>query len=61
LAGNSYRAFLQDEQRVILPAYGAYTGGLWTTDPALQALMGPKSKAILLARKVMVIPMPRQP
>jgi DNA ligase-associated metallophosphoesterase len=61
LAGKSYRAFLQDEQRVILPAYGAYTGGLWTTDPALQALMGPKSKAILLARKVMVIPMPRQP
>ena len=39
LPGNPARAcFLYDSERVILPAYGAYTGGLHCTAPVLQAL-----------------------
>lgn len=40
-------AFLVDAQRIILPAYGAYTGGLRADAPVLRALMGPDARAIL--------------
>ena len=61
LAGKSYRAFLVDENRVILPAYGTFTGGLWAEADSLQALMGPRARAILtVPGKCLAIPMPRQ-
>lgn len=60
LAGKAWRAFLHDETRLILPAYGTFTGGLWAEDAALQALMGPKARAILtLPDRCLTIPMPR--
>ena len=60
LAGKSYRAFLVDENRVILPAYGTFTGGLWAEDHALQALFGPRARAILtLPDRCLAIPLPR--
>lgn len=60
LAGKAYRAFLVDETRLILPAYGSFTGGLWAEDAALQALMGPKARAIaLLPGACVALPMPR--
>ncbi|MCB6178399.1 ligase-associated DNA damage response endonuclease PdeM [Rhodobacter sp. Har01] len=59
LAGTSHPCFLADTARIILPAYGAYTGGLRCTDPALTALMQPGALAILTGRKALAIPMPR--
>ena len=60
LAGKAYRAFLVDETRLILPAYGSFTGGLWAEDAALQALMRPKARAIaLLPGACVALPMPR--
>lgn len=59
LAGLSRPCFLLDENRLILPAYGAYTGGLWTDAPALLALMQPAALALLTGTAVRPIPMPR--
>ena len=59
LAGRSWRAFLVDAERIILPAYGTYTGGLWAHDPVLTGLMAPKAVAILCGQTARVIPMPR--
>lgn len=33
--------FAWNHQRLVLPAFGAYTGGLQVSDPALQAILGP--------------------
>ena len=52
-------AFLVDTDRVILPAYGTYTGGLRSNDSALARLMRPEAIAILTGRSVHAIPMPR--
>ncbi|WP_149588911.1 ligase-associated DNA damage response endonuclease PdeM [Tabrizicola flagellatus] len=59
LAGQSRPCFLADADRLILPAYGAYTGGLSCTDPALAALMAKDALAILTGPRVLAIPMPR--
>ncbi len=59
LAGRSSPCFLYDENRLILPAFGAYTGGLWADDPTLSAIMSPRARAILTGRRCHVIPMPR--
>jgi DNA ligase-associated metallophosphoesterase len=59
LAGQSRPCFLADAQRLILPAYGAYTGGLRCDDPALATLMAKDALAILTGRKAIPIPMPR--
>ncbi len=55
----SRRCFLVDENRLILPAYGTYTGGLKSEADVLSALMGPEAKAILLTDPPLTIPMPR--
>ncbi len=59
LAGRSHRCFLIDGARVILPAFGAYTGGLAASDPALVRLMQPDARAVLCGAHCRVIPMPR--
>lgn len=59
LAGQSKPCFLADANRLILPAYGAYTGGLRSHDPALTALMAKDALAILTGRRALPIPMPR--
>lgn len=51
--------FLIDSRRVILPAFGAYTGGLRTTDPALAGLMSDEAIAVLTGRRALPVPMPR--
>ncbi|WP_145107305.1 ligase-associated DNA damage response endonuclease PdeM [Cereibacter sediminicola] len=60
LAGRARPCFLTDGRRLILPAYGAYTGGLWCHDPALVALMRPGALAILTGTKAIPVPMPRR-
>lgn len=59
LAGTSRPCFVTDGRRLILPAFGAYTGGLRLEDAALQALMAPGARAILTGPRCLVIPMPR--
>jgi DNA ligase-associated metallophosphoesterase len=59
VAGRSRPCFLIDAEKVILPAFGCYTGGLRATDPALAALMGPKAVAVLTGPRALAIPLPR--
>ncbi|MBW6507392.1 MAG: ligase-associated DNA damage response endonuclease PdeM [Rhodobacteraceae bacterium] len=58
LGGASRPCFLIDRARAILPAFGAYTGGLMCTDPALTALMAPGALAVLTGQRALAIPMP---
>lgn len=50
------KAFIYDATRLILPAYGAYTGGLRTDNPAIRALFGAKPVAVLTGRKTFACP-----
>lgn len=59
LAGRSSPCFLADRSRIILPAYGTYTGGLWSHDSSLAGLMQPIALAILTGSNPLAIPMPR--
>lgn len=56
----SRRCFLVDERRMILPAYGTYTGGLACDGPELSALMDENARAILLGTPPVAVPMPRR-
>jgi len=46
------RCFLADGQRVILPAFGTYTGGLDARDRAFDALMGSGARAFLTDERI---------
>lgn len=59
LAGRSRPCFLLDEARLILPAYGTYTGGLRCSDPVFAGLMGREAVAILTGTRALAFPMPR--
>ncbi len=52
-------AFLVDADRVILPAYGTYTGGLRSRDHAVSSLMRKDALAILTGPVARAVPMPR--
>ena len=52
-------AFLADRDRIILPAYGTYTGGLASHDTALAKLMRNDAVAILTGPYPQVVAMPR--
>ncbi|WP_439136676.1 ligase-associated DNA damage response endonuclease PdeM [Roseicyclus sp.] len=55
----SRRCMLRDKNRLILPAYGAYTGGLFCDRPELSGLMASDAEAILLGPSPIRLPMPR--
>jgi DNA ligase-associated metallophosphoesterase len=59
LAGQSRPCFLADAKRLILPAYGTYTGGLRSHDTTLTGLMANDALAILTGPRLLAIPMPR--
>jgi DNA ligase-associated metallophosphoesterase len=59
LAGQSRRCFLYDRARVILPAYGTYTGGLSSDDLAFSGLMLDGAMAVLTGRKALPVPIPK--
>ena len=59
MPGQSQPCFLADAARLILPAYGVYTGGLRAHDAALTGLMATDALAILTGPRVLAIPMPR--
>ena len=58
-AGFSRPCFLYDGARVILPAYGTYTGGLDWTAPVLRQLMSDRACAVLTGPQTHALPMPR--
>lgn len=49
--------FLADQNRIILPAFGTYTGGLHVSDPALRAILAPDAVAILTGTQAHAVPM----
>lgn len=57
--GLSRPCFLHDEKRLILPAYGTYTGGLRTDNSPLDRIMSPDARAILTGTPMVTVPMPR--
>ena len=58
LAGQGLPAFLLGQTRLILPAYGAYTGGMMADRAPLQGLMGPRARALALrAGRVLEMPL----
>ena len=55
----SRAAFLMDQKRLILPAFGTYTGGLRSDDVVFAKLMGPRAVAVLTGPTPRMVPMPR--
>ena len=56
VAGRSRAAFLYDQKRLILPAYGTYTGGLASHAPDLRKLFKEPPMAILTGKKAIAVP-----
>ncbi len=56
IAGRALPAFLIDEARAILPAFGLYTGGLDVADAAFDPLASPTAQALALSRQVTPVP-----
>lgn len=59
MKGASRPCFMADEGRLILPAYGCYTGGLDWTTPVLRQLFADRAVAYLTGRRVLAVPVPR--
>ncbi len=57
--GAARPCFLTDGSRLILPAYGTYTGGLRTTDAVLTALFSGQIIAILTGHRAICAPVTR--
>ena len=57
LRGVRRPAFVTDGRRLILPAFGTYTGGLDVTDPAIAGLMGPGARALLTGPTMAALPL----
>ncbi|HRO12144.1 ligase-associated DNA damage response endonuclease PdeM [Amaricoccus sp.] len=49
--------FLADARRLILPAFGAYTGGLFASAPPLARLLAPDARAILTGEPSVTLPL----
>ncbi|SFS21978.1 ligase-associated DNA damage response endonuclease PdeM [Yoonia litorea] len=56
VAGRSRPAFLYDAQRLIMPAYGTYTGGLASHTADLRKLFDAPPMAIMTGRKAIAVP-----
>lgn len=56
VTGRSRPAFLYDHDRLIMPAYGAYTGGLASDAGVLRRLLNPPAMAIMTGRKAIPVP-----
>lgn len=57
IKGSSRPCFLLDAQRLILPAYGTYTGGLRHEDATLRTLMQKGALAILTGHRALPVPL----
>jgi len=61
IKSRSRPCFVLGQNRLILPAYGTYTGGLWCDDPAFAGLLTHPAHAILTGQKAIPIPLPKAP
>jgi DNA ligase-associated metallophosphoesterase len=61
VVGRSRPAFIYDSNRLILPAYGAYTGGLASHTPVLFKLFSAKAIAVLTGSKAIAVPITTNP
>jgi DNA ligase-associated metallophosphoesterase len=57
-AGPARPCFLYDSRRLILPAFGTYTGGMSARDPNVATLFRPPARAILTGRRCLLAPLP---
>ncbi|WP_050519881.1 ligase-associated DNA damage response endonuclease PdeM [Pseudorhodobacter antarcticus] len=57
LKTQSRPCFLLDKSRLIMPAYGTYTGGLWADDAAFKTLITPPAIAILTGSQCLALPL----
>lgn len=55
--GRARSCFVYDHDRLILPAYGAYTGGLSAQHPDLRKLFGAQAIAVLTGHKALPVPL----
>ncbi|MEM9716114.1 MAG: ligase-associated DNA damage response endonuclease PdeM [Pseudomonadota bacterium] len=56
LAGRSRPSFLIDGTKIIMPAFGTYTGGLRISDPVFKGILTENALAVLTGSKTRVIP-----
>ena len=56
-AGRQRACFVYDQDRLILPAYGAYTGGLSAAHPDVRALFGSHPIAVLTGARSIPLPL----
>jgi hypothetical protein len=56
-AGPARPVFLGDGRRLILPAFGAFTGGLSALDPAISDLLAADAMAVLTGRPMVRVPL----
>ena len=61
IAGRSRPAFIYDKDRLILPAYGAYTGGLASHSTDLRKLLAAKAIAVMTGTKAIAVPPTQTP
>ena len=63
VTGRSRPAFIYNKERLILPAYGSYTGGLASHASAIRNIVGDKAIAVLTGKRAIAVPLtgPRQP
>lgn len=61
IGGRSRSCFLIGNGRVILPAYGTFTGGLWSDDPAFAPLCGVAPLAVLTGTQPLPVPVVAMP
>lgn len=57
LKGNRKPCFCYDSRRLILPAFGTYTGGLRASDPVISSLFETDARAVMTGIKSTVIPL----
>lgn len=57
LRGKRRPCFCYDANRLILPAFGTYTGGLRASDPVISGLFEKDARAVMIGTKSMVIPL----
>jgi DNA ligase-associated metallophosphoesterase len=57
IAGRSRPCFLVDSRRLVLPAFGTFTGGLDCSGGPLDRIMGQGALALVLGRRVTAVPM----
>jgi DNA ligase-associated metallophosphoesterase len=56
-AGRQRACFIYDQSRLILPAYGAYTGGLSAGHPDIRQLFGPDAITVLTGTRSIPLPL----